>query len=248
MKRIRAAVAAVFLLCLLPGSAAAQAAGGEGILLVGYVVDAATRRAIPSASVEFPDLDLTLVTDGEGRFSVTGMRAGTYAVRVRHLGYGEFVDRWRVDALADRFTVALGPRPIVLEGITAQGYRFAEAIEMRRRRTAVSSRVVDRRVLQTTGARDGLEVLATIGGVRSMPCPGGGFDECARVRGGVTRPVVYIDDMRMPGGLPALQMYPTYQLFAIEIYQGGQQVRAYTTWWVEGQARRNRRLGSLLPW
>jgi hypothetical protein len=71
------------LLLLLAVPAAAQERGG----VTGTVRDKKTRHALPFATVTVVGAQRGALTDGEGRFVITGVAAGTYEVKVQFLGY-----------------------------------------------------------------------------------------------------------------------------------------------------------------
>ena len=57
----------------------------------GRVGDAETERPLPEAVVEVLELGVRAVSDADGRFLLTGMPAGTYAIRAERLGYEQLL-------------------------------------------------------------------------------------------------------------------------------------------------------------
>lgn len=72
---------------LLPSLAVDAALAAEAGSVVGRVVDKKTGRAIPFASVTIPEVKRGGLTDSEGQFTLSGVPAGTWEVKVQYLGY-----------------------------------------------------------------------------------------------------------------------------------------------------------------
>lgn len=240
MRNAAVVLFAVFVPAALgPVSARAQEkAESPTSAIFGYVVDQSTSERITGATVEFPELGRQVITNSNGAFAVVGVPRGRVAVRVRHLGFADYDEELDIPSEAVTVTIALGARPVILEGITAQAYSFGERLRSRRRRAAVSVRAIERDRLSMSGATDALRALLDGTVLRRASCRGtyDAFDICVWARGRSVRPTVYIDERPAFAGLSELEMYRPDELYAIEVYQGGRHVRAYTTWWVETQA------------
>ncbi|MBE0594958.1 MAG: SusC/RagA family TonB-linked outer membrane protein [Gemmatimonadales bacterium] len=117
MLKVRSCLVAVLAATALAGQLAAQTTG----TISGRVVNAGTRAPLALARVTVADR--TAQTDSDGRFVVTDMPAGTYAVRARMLGYGPATDTVRVVA-GQTVTVelALDPQAVSLSAIVVTGY------------------------------------------------------------------------------------------------------------------------------
>src|SRR6185436_19813547 len=75
---------AVITMPLCMGStASAQDAG----TITGIVVDAASRVPIPSVQMQIVGTTRTVLTGDDGRYRISGVRAGTYQLRALRLGY-----------------------------------------------------------------------------------------------------------------------------------------------------------------
>jgi TonB-dependent starch-binding outer membrane protein SusC len=81
-KSVRFLVAALGLALLLPSGAAAQ--GGT---VSGVVTEASNQQPIVGAQVAVVGTQRGAITDRSGRFTITGVPAGTYQIRARLLGY-----------------------------------------------------------------------------------------------------------------------------------------------------------------
>ncbi len=62
-----------------------------------------------------------------------------------------------------------------------------------------------------------------------MPCRGRWSSNCLIVRGRAIEPSVWIDEAPVIGGLDYLNVMRPYELYMVEVYGGGRQIRAYTT-------------------
>lgn len=232
-------LALLALALLTPALLPAQEHPALRSVVLGYVVDQATGTPLPGVVVELPEEDRRAITDAEGRFVFMGVEPGQYRARVRHLGYQEHSDTWTVPTGAMRLTIALGPAPVTLEGITVHGYSFGAQLRDRRLKATVASQAIERDRLAITGARSGLEAVMEGALLNRTPCGIGGRQICIWSRGRAIAPQVYIDDRQTY--LEELDTYPPRELYAIEVYGGGRQIRAYTLWWVESEGRRPQR-------
>ena len=100
----RCARAVLLLLGLAVASFASwsQAADATGVVS-GAVSNAATRNLLEGAKVEAPALGRSVLTDNTGRFSLSGLPAGTVELVVSYLG---------LDAKRETVTVAAGQRVV----------------------------------------------------------------------------------------------------------------------------------------
>lgn len=104
---------------------AEQATTQRGVLQ-GNVVDARTGRALPDANVILLEAGTGTSTSASGQFSFPSLRAGTYAMRVTHVGYEPFTDTVQVaSATVTRRVVALAATPapivpVVVDGLAAR--------------------------------------------------------------------------------------------------------------------------------
>ena len=61
-------------------------------------------------------------------------------------------------------------------------------------------------------------------------------------------PSVYIDEMPAARGLDALRNYPTTQIYALEVYSQGAEIRVYTYSFMQRMAANPEALIALGPW
>jgi hypothetical protein len=191
--------------------------------------------------------DWGTLTDRQGLFRLPDVpsRAETYVFEM--LGYAEttFVANAAVDGHLD---IRLAPDPVILEGIEVIADRF----ESRRNATATSVRAFDREQLLASSALDVMNLLEQRFGLRRTPCPGGAgrgiarrgglFStpsqyDCAWVRGRPAPVTVCIDEMPILGGMDFLVGYQPHELYMVEVYGQGRQIRLYTNQFMERASR-----------
>jgi hypothetical protein len=195
---------------------------------VGVVTDLNSGTAVAGALVEFPALRRQALTDANGRFSVSGMRAGRQNMVVSHLGYKTMVREVTI-AESELLVVNLEPDPVTLRGVEVQVDRLA----MRRKSVAVSVNAFEHSELLRSAVFSVAEFIRSR--MAMQPCPSG-RGICVRRRGQIIAPVVYIDERRA-FGLDELEAYPTYDIYLVETYDGGRMIRVYTTWFMQNLAR-----------
>ena len=71
---------------------------------------------------------------------------------------------------------------------------------------------------------------------------------CTFRRGRMTPVQVYIDETPTFGGLAELESYRPQELFLIEVYGGGSQIRIYTTRFMDRIARSGKLLNPIPIW
>jgi hypothetical protein len=220
------------LLSLVPLAVRAQAAAPH-VQVRGHVVDYATHAPVPGALVVLGDAHREARADATGAFVLSDVPAGTHTWVISRVGYAQWEESTEVSD-GDEFTIALLPRPEVLEGITA----IASQIETRRRNAGVSVRSIERETLRLSGAPTAIELVNDHLGVRGIPCPSSrtGERSCAYIRGGLAIPAVFIDEQRAVGGLDDLMNLLPANLYTVESYSGGTMIRVITIPYAEALA------------
>ena len=140
------------------------------------------------------------------------------------------------------------PDPVLVDGITVVADRL-ETIErrIRSRRNAapVAVRAFDQERLLASAARDMEDFLSLQGGLQATSCGRRAFARrCVWRRGRPVVPRVYIDEAPAIGGLDQLATYRPHELYMVEVFSSGLQIRAYTHHFIESMVRRPR---SLMP-
>lgn len=218
------------LFALVALAVAAPSALAQGASISGRVVDAASGRPLTGVRLHVESLDRRTVTDSTGHFTIAQVEPGLYAVFVRHLGYAER----REDMIAAEgqppVTIQLAADPVVLEELSVQVNRFD------RRRNALPFRVqaIRRAEFENSTSRTAREVILQRTGL--TPC-GGSDRECVRIRGRNGRVNLIIDERPAPGGLAELETLDPQEIYMVESYAGGAQLRVYTVTFMERAAR-----------
>ena len=222
---------------LFTGSAAAQVGT---VQLSGRVLDATSRTPILGAIVMPLGSTAGYVTDSLGRFELrVPPHPEGYELIVEQLGYASLDVRLPAEAPENFYTVNLSPNPIALEGLEVLVDRF----ERRRRFFQGPVRVVDqRRLLRSAGTT--FDIVR-----REVPfarlCSGSLQELCAYRRGQQIRIELCIDEAPAYGGLDQLEQYDPAELYMVEVFDQGREVRVYTRWFVDRALRETRRLQPL---
>ncbi|MCI0434413.1 MAG: carboxypeptidase-like regulatory domain-containing protein [Gemmatimonadetes bacterium] len=216
----------VLLAMLLPAAIHAQ----EGqvredgrVVLTGTVTDRATGAPLSGVFIEIESLDLIVFSDKDGRFATRPIPPGTWRVEAGQLGYQLWTEERTIGPGATTLDIRLAPDPIMLEGIQVVSDRIAR----RRNATAVSVRAYNADVLHASAAFDARQFISSR--LMVIRCPYSGFgQDCVVRRGRPVEPRVYIDEVLLLGGFDFLGLYNTNELYLIEVYNSGTQIRVYT--------------------
>ena len=222
------AVLVAALLTIAP--AAAQQSARTEVRATGQVLDGITRQPVRGAYVEVTGTGRKAFTDDHGRFVLANVPAGTREIRVEQLGYETAKLSRMIDGSAS-IEVVLTPDPVVLAQIDVINDRLTR----RRRSVTTSVMAYDVERLRESPAFDAHEFVRQR--VFDTPCPVFGFDDlCIYRRGRVIAPRVYIDEVWQPAGAAFLRGLNTQDLYLVEIYGGGSQIRVYTNWFTRNLA------------
>ncbi len=235
---------------------------GARTTLHGVVVDRVNGDPLPNAIVLLADEGRGLLTDSLGRFTFDEVRLGPQLLAVKQYGYAEI--NLDLDLLEGHgpVRVELRPGPLALEGFTIVAENLASMTgQLARRRNAYagSARALDQTRLAMSTERNVLQLLQTQGGLHLRRCAGGRNSPatsfrpiasvatrgpCVARRGSTVQPRVYIDEAPIVGGLGFLAMFRPYELYLVEVFSAGLEIRAYTHWYMERMAARP---GKLFP-
>ncbi len=128
MNRIVGFFVTLFALALLPAAAAAQGTG----TISGRVIDQSTQLPVLGAQVQVVGTQRGAQTDQEGRYTITGVPAGSHQVRARRVGYGSTVQAVTVSegsTVSAEFTLATTAtrlQEVVVNAVTGQEQSRAE--------------------------------------------------------------------------------------------------------------------------
>jgi hypothetical protein len=77
--------------------------------LSGSVIDQETGEKLICAKIEIKEADLTVFTDIQGDFSISGFQPGDYNLKVSYISYEEKVIKSRFDEQTQQMTITLLP-------------------------------------------------------------------------------------------------------------------------------------------
>ncbi len=251
--------AAIAFSALVPSQTTAQSP--DTIDITGIVGDVETGQPIAAALVELPDLNRRTTTTAGGRFVFLDLPPGPHRIRTEMLGYAAWEETTELEHL-DLLRIGLLPRPVALENIRVT----VDRLEQQRRAASVSVMAVEREDLMrspygdmATALRSGLsgqlpvQTVPCLAGAGLMPNrgvagsgrPAGDFgallgagdpmELCVMWRGRTIRPLVVIDEQ--PQDFITLSMYQPSEFYAVEFYQGGRCIRAFTNAFIERAGR-----------
>lgn len=237
MRTTRLFVTLLVLLC--PASASAQEDPTRP-LIRGRVIDAETRQPLRGAFILPFGGARAVATDSLGVFALPMELAPGYPLTIEQLGYATITVTLPETAPEEFSTILLRPNPLELEGLTVLVDRF----ERRRRFHFGPVRVLDQdRLLRTARASAYDLVRAEVPMARS--CPGDFENLCTLRRGRVQRVDICVDEVPLWAGVEALESYDPAELYLVEVYDRGTEVRLYTRYFVEGRLRSGRDLPPL---
>ncbi len=237
---VRRAVPVLACALLLPAGLVAQDAGAreDGKLVVtGTVKDATTGAPMSGVFIEIDVLGLTVFSDADGRFATRPISPGVWTVRAGQLGYRLWTRDHTFGPATATLDIRMEPDPIMLESIRV----VSDRIKRRRNAAPVSVRAFDADQLAFSAHFDAAQFI----GARLMVvrCPGNAFGaDCVWRRGRHVEPQVYIDEIPLIGGFDFLSMYNTNELYLIEVYNSGTQIRVYTKAFAERLAMGKERI------
>ena len=220
-----------------PAARAQSPARPPRVTISGTVTDASTGAPIAGAAVTLERARRTVWTDEEGRFTVTKVEPGEESLTVEELGYTDGNLKIAVGEGATPVDVRLQPDPVLIKGLAV----MARRLRTRPEAMYMSMRAFDERELAPTNSFSVAEALQNRGAIIPMPCRFGGYN-CIYTRGQVVPARVWLDDMRLFGGLDELRTIPLNDLYRVEVYERGRFVQIYTKGW----ALRAARYGSVL--
>ena len=219
---------------LLARDGAAQKTAKQPITLSGTVVNPAGTPLV-GAFVSVSGAPLGSLTDASGRFSLPDVASGKVSLTVSQLGYHTLtVDSTAVAGMP--VTLTMSPRPTLLHGLRVVANRFKQ----RRESTAFSVREWGRRELVMSPDNNMRAFMQGTMGLSLVPCPASAIsDICIYRQNYMFQPTVYINEVPVLGGLDYLESYSPSDLYMIESYGHGAEIRAYTMGFMARAAKTN---------
>jgi hypothetical protein len=242
VKRFRTPI--VVLACMVASPCVVWAQEKPGtVVLRGEVRDAERGTPLPGARIRIDRLRRGTLADDAGAFEFERVPNGVHVLTVEHYGYAPI--EATVDATPESvpvFRLVLTPLPVMLDGLTVVADRLElmeSRLTNRRRAVAVSTRAFGVERLQRSASSNVLDFLAIEASLAGTPCARNNTGRwCVWRRGQIIEPRVYIDEAPAVAGIDQLSTYRTYDLYLVEVYSQGQEIRAYTHQFMERMARR----------
>ncbi len=203
----------------------AQAPPVKEINIHGTVVNATSGQPLVGAFVSLSGARWGTVTNSRGRFTLRRVEPGHVVLSASQLGYKSAEWKGVVAPGQDTVKVPLPPEPKLLKGLKVENARFAR----RRAATAASVIAFDHQQLATTTWDNVVDFLNARAGLMSVQCPYWVYSpDCYWVDGEVVSPIVYIDEVPVAGGMDDLATMWPHDLYMLEVYGHGAEIRAYT--------------------
>ena len=233
--------------------------------LHGVVYDALTGTAVAGAAVFLNGEGYGVLSDSAGVFRFADVPPGPQLLAAIQFGYEETAAPVEVPADGAFIEIELTPQPILLDGVTAVVENIGtmeRRMRSRRRATSFQTRAFDQERLLRSASGTALEFLGQETRYYPVPCAAGSgvtgtgdrvgslgwhnlsrftgasSSRCIIRRGRLVSPRVYIDEIPAIAGLDALETYPTSQIYALEVYSQGTEIRAYTYSFMQRMAER----------
>lgn len=208
---------------LLARKGAAQETTNQPIDLMGTVVSQAGVPLV-GAFVGVKGASFGSLTDRKGHFSLPHVEPGPVSLTAVQLGYDTLTAK-RTAVAGVPVTLTMTPKPVLLAGLHVVVNRFKQ----RREATAFSVRAWGRKDLATSNLATMREFIRGPMGLSTVPCPVSAMSDICILRlNYVFQPTVYIDEMPVMDGLRDLETYAPSDLYMIESYGHGAEIRAYT--------------------
>lgn len=149
--RLRTSCRLVFFFALVFAS---PVGAQETRVVSGVVVDAESGAPVSEALVAIQGTGLSVVTDPEGRFEVSGVPLGELQLVLRHIAYGEHTEALAVDGSSSLdFRIRVSTRAIELAPL---GVEVRSLESQARRASGSATHVIDRATIETAPAGLGL--------------------------------------------------------------------------------------------
>lgn len=214
----------------------------------GQVREVGTNAPIAGATVAIPSLRAATTTDSLGRFSFSGLTAGTHEWSVGALGFVSIRDRMTIGD-GDRFTIGLMAEVVEVQGVTVSAPTVDRYFEARLTRGGGSVKLITGAELTRRGAPNVEQLVMTVAGLRPCVLSDTGLFRlvtdvavaetiCTQRRGRyVPVTAIYIDGRAAMAGFTELSTYQPHEIYAVEIAEGGRRINAFTLKYAERLAR-----------
>ncbi len=225
--------AALLLLVLVTGALAAPAATAQeraGILVVGWVNDAASDIAMQAIPVRLVPVQVEAeetgptretVTDAEGRFRFQELRPGRYRLEVGAFGYSSVIQEMTIRG-ASPFEIRVGlvPQALELEPLVVTSMRSPRlaASGFYDRRNRGTGDFLDRNQIEERFPSRTTDLFSLFAGVQVRPTQAG-TQGLVTLRGGC-RPDVIIDGLNLGPNVGVDDVLNPNDIEGLELYRG----------------------------
>ena len=197
--------------------------GQHRVVLHGKVLDSNTHEPLRGAQVLAPLSEISAITDSLGAFEISFVRDRGYELVAAAMGYQPGRVSVASEAEQKLTTIELLPDPQAMASLAV----LLDGLEERRRRRRTRRlRVIDNVELGSSGAPTAYALVRQV--AVAQPCQA--MQELCRLG---RRIRVCIDDSSPIGGARELEVYSPSDLWLIEVYQEGREVRVYSRWFID---------------
>jgi hypothetical protein len=216
---------ALFALALPTKWVLAQVSYPTSVDVTGTVVNKETGKPVANAIVYQTSESAGVLTDAKGHYTLDDVKAGKASISAQKLGYETLTWKGTVGPHEGPPTLELPPKDSVLVGLHKEIARFAQ----RRQSAPVAVQSFDEGELASSTQPNVMDFVDARAGVANVDCPGLlGSDECYQVQGMIVLPIVYLNDQPLAGGEGYLRSMSPQDLYLLEVYAHGAEIRVYT--------------------
>lgn len=206
-------------LAVLPSTALGQ----QRVVLHGIVLDSNTQEPLRGAQIFAPLSERSAVTDSLGSFEISFIEDTHYELVAAAMGYAPTRVTLSPEAEQTSTTLELLPDPRAMASLAV----LHEGLEERRRqRRTRRLRVIDHVELGASDAPSAYSLVRRVSGAQACQ----GLQELCRLG---RRIRLCVDDASPIRGARELEAIAPSDLWLMEVYQEGREVRIYTRWFIE---------------
>ncbi len=206
------------------------APGQDRVVLTGTLLDSDTREPLRGAQVFAPLSEMSAVTDSLGSFEISFIKDTHYDLVAAAMGYGSRSVTLSPEAEQNSTTIELRPDPV---GMVSLAVLHEELEERRRLRRTPRLRVIDHVELGASDEPSAYSLVRRVAGAQACQ----DLQELCRLG---RRVRLCIDDSSPIRGARELEAYAPSDLWLMEVYREGREVRVYTRWFIERVIRTRR--------
>ena len=199
------------------------ASGQDRVVLNGTLVDSDTREPLPGAQVLAPLSEVNVVTDSLGSFEISFIKDTHYDLVAAAMGYGSRSVTLSPEAEQTSTTIELRPDPVAMVSLAVL---HEELEERRRQRRTPRLRVIDHVELGASDEPSAYSLVRRVAGAQACQ----DLQELCRLG---RRIRLCVDDTNPIRGARELEALRPSDLWLMEVYREGREVRVYSRWFIE---------------